>query len=131
MLEYAAERLRHWVLEARESRDHIMCLVSGIPGAGKSLLGLNLVLADGAGRIAGEPAVMLTGNRPLVHILRSALIADARSRGEGEGSRRAVENALQTLLNYLKQQAIEACGPPPEHVVVFDEAQRARTRKPA
>lgn len=40
-LRSVAERLRYWVLEARESRDHVVCLVSGTPGAGKSLLGLN------------------------------------------------------------------------------------------
>ncbi len=57
-LQRAAERLRHWILEARRDGQHIVCLVSGTPGAGKSLLGLNLVLADGAGRVAGEPAVM-------------------------------------------------------------------------
>jgi hypothetical protein len=78
-LQCAAERLRHWVLEARRNGQHIICLVSGTPGAGKSLLWLNLVLADGAGRVAGEPAVMLTGNRPLVQVLRGALVADSRA----------------------------------------------------
>jgi hypothetical protein len=81
-LERTAKRLRYWAIEARERKEHIVCLVSGTPGAGKSLLGLNLVLADGAGRVAGEPAVMLTGNRPLVQVLKGALIADARARGE-------------------------------------------------
>jgi hypothetical protein len=102
-----------------------VCLVSGTPGAGKTLLGLNLVLADGAGRVAGQPAVMLTGNRPLVHVLRGALMADARSRSENGSSRRAVQGALQTLLGYLKEHAAEGASLPPEHVVVFDEAQRA------
>ncbi len=124
-LQRAAERLRHWVLEARRSGEHIVCLVSGTPGAGKSLLGLNLVLADGAGRVAGEPAVMLTGNRPLVQVLRGALIADSRARGDNGGASRAVEGALQTLLGYLRQHAEESSGTPPEHVLVFDEAQRA------
>jgi hypothetical protein len=124
-LQRTAERLRHWALEARKRREHIVCLVSGTPGAGKSLLGLNLVLADGAGRVAGEPAVMLTGNRPLVQVLRGALVADARSRSDDGSAQRAVQGALQTLLGYLKEHADEASNPPPEHVVVFDEAQRA------
>lgn len=124
-LQRSAERLRYWAIEARERKEHIVCLVSGTPGAGKSLLGLNLVPADGAGRLAGEPAVMLTGNRPLVHVLRGALIADARAR-EGDGqARRAVEGALQTLLGYLREHAAEGASSPPEHVLVFDEAQRA------
>jgi len=61
-LEQAAGRLRHWVLRARDNQEHIVCLVTGTPGAGKSLLGLNLVLSEGVGRVAEEPAVMLTGN---------------------------------------------------------------------
>jgi hypothetical protein len=60
-----------------------------------------------------------------VQVLRGALIADARSRGEAEGSRRAIEGALQTLLRYLRHHATEGSDPPPQHVVVFDEAQRA------
>jgi hypothetical protein len=124
-LQLTAERLQYWAIEARERKQHVVCLVSGTPGAGKSLLGLNLVLTSGAGRIAGEPAVMLTGNRPLVQVLRGALTADARSRTDDGSARRAVQGALQTLLGYLKEYAAEDASLPPEHVVVFDEAQRA------
>jgi Uncharacterized conserved protein (DUF2075) len=124
-LQRAADRLRHWVLAARERRAHIACLLTGTPGSGKSLLGLNLVLAEGAGRVAGEPAVMLTGNRPLVHVLKRALATDAASRGDNTEARRALDGSLQTLLGYLKEHAPEEAPPPPESVVVFDEAQRA------
>jgi hypothetical protein len=124
-LQRTAEQLRKWVLEARERREHIVCLVTGTPGAGKSLLGLNLVLADGAGRVAGEPAAMLTGNRPLVHVLKGALAVDAANRTDDPGVRRALDGALQTLLGYLKQHAPENAPSPPENIVVFDEAQRA------
>lgn len=124
-LQRTADRLRHWVSVARSMREHVICLVSGTPGAGKTLLGLNLVLADGVGRVAGEPAVMLTGNRPLVQVLRGALDSDARSRCADASAARAIEGALQTLLGYLKEHAAENAAAPPERVVVFDEAQRA------
>jgi hypothetical protein len=123
-LNRAAERLRHWVVQARDKEEHVVCLVTGTPGAGKSLLGLNLVLADETGRVAGESAVMLTGNRPLVQVLRGALIADAKARGIARDASRALHGALQTLLGYLKEH-VENTIPPPERVVVFDEAQRA------
>lgn len=124
-LQRTAERLRHWALEARQRGEHVICLVEGSPGAGKSLLGLNLVLAEGAGRVAGEPAVMLTGNRPLIHVLKGALKTDAKSRGRSDGVERALDGALQTLLGYLRTHADEHGAPPPEKVVVYDEAQRA------
>lgn len=124
-LQRAAARLRYWAAEARKEQQHIVCLVSGTPGAGKTLLGLNLVLADGAGRVAGEPAVVLTGNRPLVYVLQRALIEDAQVRALGREARHSVQGSLQTLLSYLKQHAPDGASPPPEHIVVFDEAQRA------
>ena len=68
---------------------------------------------------------MLTGNRPLVHVLKGALIADAAPRTTDPGVKRALDGALQTLLGYLRQHAAEDAAPPPERVVVFDEAQRA------
>lgn len=124
-LAHTAERLRHWVNQARENQEHVICLLTGTPGAGKSLLGLNLVLADDAGRMEGEPAVMLTGNRPLVEVLTQALVDDARAQGKNREVCRALQGSLQTLLGYLKQHAPVNAGAPPERIVVFDEAQRA------
>jgi Uncharacterized conserved protein (DUF2075) len=120
-----ARRLRYWVLQARQRKEHILCVVTGTPGAGKSLLGLDLILAESVGRVAGEAAAMLTGNRPLVHVLKRALAADANSRGGAGGVDRALDGALQTLLGYLRQHADEKAEAPPERVIVFDEAQRA------
>ncbi|MGA8408853.1 MAG: DNA/RNA helicase domain-containing protein, partial [Candidatus Acidiferrales bacterium] len=77
------------------------------------------------GRVAGDPAAMLSGNPPLVHVLREALAEDAAGReGSKKEARRRAQAALQTLLGYLKQHGGEK-NPPPEHVIVYDEAQRA------
>ena len=68
---------------------------------------------------------MLSGNPPLVHVLREALAEDAAHReGTKKEARRRAQAALQTLLGYLKQHGTER-NPPPEHVIVYDEAQRA------
>jgi hypothetical protein len=120
-----AERLRFWVERAREKREHVVCFLTGTPGAGKSLLGLNLVLKDGVGRVNGEPAVVLTGNRPLVEVLTQALTDDWKQHRKSHDASRALHGSLQTLLGYLKQHSQENGSAPPEHVVVFDEAQRA------
>ena len=81
---------------------------------------------DAHGPAAGEPAVMLTDNRPLVQVRRGALIADARVRSDNGSARRAVQ-ALRTLLGYLMEHAEEDASSP-EHAVVFDEAQRPPCR---
>lgn len=126
-LEAARSRLLSVVEEARSQKKHVICFVTGTPGAGKTLLGLDLVLNNETGRLHGEPAALLSGNRPLVRVLQDALIEDEANRtgATKKAIRRKVQGALQTLLEYLKHHADENGGPPPEHVVVFDEAQRA------
>jgi Schlafen group 3, DNA/RNA helicase domain len=119
------KRLRYWVSMARQKKRRVICLVTGAPGAGKSLLGLELILTQEGGYVEGEPAAWLTGNPPLVHVLKEALLRDATNRGgDPNAAKHALRGALQALLGYLKQHKDPASGAPPERVLVFDEAQR-------
>jgi len=125
-LERTAKRLKEIAEEARRDQNKVVCFVTGEPGSGKTLLGLDLVFSGTAGRVAEEPAALLSGNRPLVFVLQAAIAEDARDR-EGtkaaEAKRRAPQ-ALQTLLGYLKDHS-DAHADPPANVIVFAEAQRA------
>lgn len=125
-LERTANRLKAICEEARRDQKKVVCFVTGEPGSGKTLLGLDLVFSGTAGRVAEEPAALLSGNRPLVFVLQAAIAEDARKRegiSAAEAERRA-QQALQTLLGYLKDHA-DAEAHPPENIIVFDEAQRA------
>jgi hypothetical protein len=124
-LERSAQRLIEIVVETRARRQRVICFVSGTPGAGKTLLGLNIALKS---RVAGDglpPASLLSGNPPLVHVLVEALAQDAHeSRGlKKPDARREAGSAVQGLLGFLREHGNGAL--PPEHVLVFDEAQRA------
>lgn len=124
-LERSAQRLVEIVLEAKEQQKRVICFVSGTPGAGKTLLGLNLALKS---RVAGDglpPSSLLSGNPPLVHVLVEALAQDAHeNRGlKKPDARREAGSAVQGLLGFLREHGDGP--PPPEHVLVFDEAQRA------
>ena len=125
-LSNTAQKLEEIVSAAKRRKQHAICFVTGDPGSGKTLLGLDLVLAKEAGRVFGEPAALLSGNRPLVHVLQEAIVQDARDRFGAKVSdvRREAQQALQTLLGYLKEYS-QRQAIPAEHVVVFDEAQRA------
>jgi len=107
---------------ARRNQNHVILFVTGIPGAGKTLCGLNSVF--GAGRASGT--TFLTGNPTLVHVLREALARDA-----GQGNRDKLRAArLKTKASVQKLPAfrdeyIRTGHTPPEHVIVIDEAQRA------
>jgi hypothetical protein len=110
------------ISQARLMSSHNILFVTGIPGAGKTLCGLNAVF--GSGRDAG--ATFLTGNPTLVHVLREALARDAAAadRTQLRAARQRTKAAIQALPgfrdDYVKREVA-----PPEHVIVIDEAQRA------
>lgn len=111
---------------ARRRSHRSICFVTGVPGSGKTLLGLNLAFGHGSGQVLEEPAALLSGNRPLVHVLREAIAQDAGRHSDVsmQEARRQAQQALQTLLGYLKEY-VEFDGVSVEPVIVFDEAQRA------
>jgi len=124
-LDSSSERLIEIVVEAKTQKKKVICFVTGTPGAGKTLLGLNIALKS---RVAGAglpPASLLSGNPPLVHVLIEALAEDAhRNRGVARPkARREAGSAIQGLLGFLREHTDGAL--PPEQVLVFDEAQRA------
>ncbi len=121
-LREAAGALAEIVRSAEAFKSKTVCFVTGAPGAGKTLLGLNLALT---GRTGETPSALLSGNPPLVHVLTEALSEDAAKRtgiSKAEARHRA-RAAIQNLLGYLREHTDGEI--PPEHVIVFDEAQRA------
>ena len=108
-------------------RDHkkAICFVTGVPGAGKTLAGLNI--ANERHRFdADEHAVFLSGNGPLVDILQTALAKD-RSTREGISIAEAKKETKAFIQNIHKfrDEALTTILPPIEKVAIFDEAQRA------
>ena len=108
---------------ARAERRHVVVFVTGIPGAGKTLCGLNVVF----GALREHGAAFLTGNVPLVAVLREALARNAAPEG-GKARTRAHKEAVTALQNvhrFLEDHVTRPEQVPVEHVIVFDEAQRA------
>jgi len=107
---------------ARTKTRHLV-LLSGVPGSGKTLVGLQLVhahwLDDLAvarnGKKPSAAAVYLSGNGPLVEVLQHAL-----REGGGGG-----KTFVQDIKSYVKSHSRPGRPIPPEHLIVFDEAQRA------
>ena len=100
------------IARAAVHRRPTVIFITGIPGAGKTLCGLDTAFA-------GE-AAFLTGNPSLVHVLREAL---ARDSGLSlRAARQRMEGVIQQLPAF--RDAYAAAGIPPERVVVIDEAQR-------
>ena len=123
-------RIEELVDEARAQKRKLICFVTGVPGAGKTLVGLNVATRR---RDADQPthAVFLSGNGPLVAVLREALTRDEVARQKSVGIRvrkgkvgESVKAFIQNVHNF-RDDALFDSGPPAEHVVIFDEAQRA------
>ena len=117
---------------ARAKRDNrkIICFVTGVPGSGKTLAGLNIATARKRAH-RDEHAVFLSGNGPLVDVLREALaldaVAKAREAGAATTKAREDRNAAAFIQNihHFRDDALASPAEPVEKVAVFDEAQRA------
>ena len=79
------------VAEAQRNRQRVVCFVTGVPAAGKTLAGLSAVHSP-ALREEGRPSgIFLSGNGPLVKIVRAALVKDLKRRlPESRDGKRAV-----------------------------------------
>lgn len=129
-LHTTSKRIEELVDEARRTGQKFICFVTGVPGAGKTLVGLNLA-TQRRDELAPTHAVFLSGNGPLVAVLREALIRDECSRQKARGVKTSkakvgtpVKAFIQNVHHFRDAGLIDESAPP-EHVVIFDEAQRA------
>jgi hypothetical protein len=134
-LAITSRRVEELVDYARAKSLKRICFVTGVPGAGKTLVGLNLATR----REENQPthAVFLSGNGPLVKVLQAALTRDelARHKKRGDKVRKGeVEGPIKSFIqnvHHFRDEGIIDPGPPDDHVVIFDEAQRAWNQKKA
>ena len=129
-LRITSARIEELVEQARASGSKIICFVTGVPGAGKTLVGLN-VATNRRDTTRQTHAVFLSGNSPLVAVLREALTRDevTRKKSGGEKIRKgkvyeSVKAFIQNV-HHFRDEALRETTPPIDHVVIFDEAQRA------
>ncbi len=109
-----------------------ICFITGVPGAGKTLAGLNI--ANERHNVdEDEHAVFLSGNGPLVEVLQEALARNEVSDKKGTSQQVTKNQALTKTksfiqnIHHFRDDALQNEKPPIERVAVFDEAQRAWT----
>lgn len=123
-----SRRIEELIDAARTTGRKIICFLTGVPGAGKTLVGLN-VATQHARTESPTHAVLLSGNGPLVAVLRAALSRDekARLKKRGKKQKKGSDPVKQFIQNvhHFRDEALKSEAPPADHVVVFDEAQRA------
>jgi hypothetical protein len=115
----------------RQNNTKAICFVTGVPGSGKTLAGLNIATRRSEEH-GDENAVFLSGNGPLVAVLREALARDKAKRESVSKklAERQVRSFIQNI-HHFRDEYVGNDAIPAEKVVVFDEAQRAWTREQA
>ncbi len=132
-LSATSQAISQIIQTSRDRRVKSICFVTGVPGAGKTLVGLN-VATDHIDKKNELYSVFLSGNGPLVDVLREALTRD-KVRHEKESGRKAKKGAvlsevkmfIQNVHHFRDDFLKDKDRPPIEHVAIFDEAQRAWT----
>jgi hypothetical protein len=129
-LHTTSKRIEELVDEARRTNQKYICFVTGVPGAGKTLVGLNIA-TQRRDEHTSTHAVFLSGNGPLVAVLREALTRDELSRQKSRGVKTTktkigspVKAFIQNV-HHFRDAGLTDTTAPSEHVVIFDEAQRA------
>jgi hypothetical protein len=114
---------------SRSNREKAIVFVTGVPGAGKTLVGLNVATRR---QTFGEArAVYLSGNGPLVAVLQEALTRDELARLGNTERKGAVRQRVKPFIqnvHHFRDEGVRTTIAPYDHVVIFDEAQRAWTR---
>lgn len=126
-----------------------ICFVTGVPGAGKTLVGLNVAVQQETDQ---DLAVYLSGNGPLVQVLTEALTRDKQAQEKAKGNKitkkeaeREVKRFIQIIHRYrdnmlnkvkvvdgvleidpTKELKDQTAGyGEVENIAIFDEAQRS------
>lgn len=127
-LQATSRRISEIIDQSKRTGRKSICFVTGVPGAGKTLAGLNIAALRALSH-EDEHAVFLSGNGPLVTVLREALARDQKNQhgiSKSEASRQ-VRSFVQNI-HHFRDEYLQDQTAPFEKVVIFDEAQRAWTR---
>ena len=128
-----SRRVEDIIEDSRARGRKAIIFVTGVPGAGKTLVGLNVATKRrGTG---ATHAVFLSGNGPLVSVLHEALVRDevqrlrARNDRTRKGEVRQKVKAFIQNVHHFRDEGLRHESPPSDRVVIFDEAQRAWNRE--
>lgn len=132
-LAVTSKQLEELVGEAEQQKQKVIIFVTGVPGAGKTLVGLKV--ATHKRDDVKTHATFLSGNGPLVEVLSEALTEDEYQRTATEkprprkGAIRQKVKAFIQNVHHFRDAGLRDEHAPSDHVVIFDEAQRAWNKK--
>lgn len=133
-LSTTTEQINQIIEKSQKCREKSIIFVTGVPGAGKTLVGLNLA-SSRQDFNKEDRAVFLSGNAPLVEVLIEALARDKINREKSLNkklSKKEAEREAKSLIQIIHKYRDSFVGNdnlPSERIAIFDESQRAWTKE--
>jgi hypothetical protein len=120
------DAIQAYVEMARAERRHVICFLTGVPGSGKTLVGLSLAHSDAN---KNEAVHFMSGNGPLVQVLQHLFTRESmRSGAMAAQARVEAKTLIENVHVFAKYHTEDNPDAPSNHAIIFDEAQRAWNR---
>jgi hypothetical protein len=125
-IENVQTAIQSYVDGARAERRHAICFLTGVPGSGKTLVGLSLAHSS---KNQADATYFMSGNGPLVKVLQHLFTQESMRGGASSPQARAeAKTLIENVHFFARYHTTDNLGPPSNHSIIFDEAQRAWNR---
>lgn len=125
------------IKKSKENKEKSICFVTGVPGAGKTLVGLDVAIKQtyqgNPEPVKDEGAVYLSGNGPLVAVLTEALAKDNQKQLQDSGkkknltdSRREVSKSIQMIHRYRDNMLLKIKNPVENGILEIDPTKAVK-----
>jgi hypothetical protein len=123
-IQTVTEEIRNIVTQAQTHHQHAICFLTGVPGSGKTLVGLSLAHLSES---RTDAIHFMSGNGPLVTVLQELFRKQAMDdKVPADAARIQAKTLIENVHVFAKTYTDEDLKrPPSNHVIIFDEAQRA------
>ncbi len=125
-IEMVRDTIQGFVDRARSNHHHAICFLTGVPGSGKTLVGLSLAHAD---QNRADAIHFMSGNGPLVRVLQHLFTQQSRKSGSSaDQGRTEAKTLIENVHVFARYHTEDNLSWPSNHAIIFDEAQRAWNR---
>jgi hypothetical protein len=125
-IESVRETIQGYVSTAQRLNRHAICFLTGVPGSGKTLVGLSLAHSH---ENRQDAIHFMSGNGPLVKVLQHLFTHESMNAGAGAAQARAeAKTLIENVHVFARYHTSENLRAPSNHAIIFDEAQRAWNR---
>ena len=125
-IQFVRDTIQGFVDQARSNHQCAICFLTGVPGSGKTLVGLSLAHAD---QNRADAIHFMSGNGPLVKVLQHLFTQESRKSGTSVAQARIeAKTLIENVHVFARYHTEDNLRCPSNHAIIFDEAQRAWNR---